>query len=242
MPMHGLFDVDISTAKRRLGEHDPPLSFTAFVIATLARAAALHPEVHAYRDWRGRLVQHRHVDVQTLVEVPTAGGEQFGLVHVVRDADIRSVADISDEIRVVSTDATSTRSGRLLQTLAPSLGRIPGLYRAMYAAMSRSRRVHLASGTVQVTAVGMFADGAGYAIAPATLASLSLVVGGISRRPRAVGDHIEVRDVLDLTLTIDHNVVDGGPATRFAADLRRLLHTAAVLAPQADPSQDGTGN
>ena len=173
MPMHGLFDVDISTAKHRLGEHDPPLSFTAFVIATLARAAALHPEVHAYRDWRGRLVQHRHVDVQTLVEVPTAGGEEFGLVHVVRDADIRSVADISDEIRVVSTDATSTRSGRLLQTLAPSLGRIPGLYRAMYAAISRSRRVHLASGTVQVTAVGMFADGAGYAIAPATLASLS---------------------------------------------------------------------
>ncbi len=55
-------------------------------------------------------------------------------------------------------------------------------------------------------------------------------------------DDIEVRDVLDLTLTIDHNVVDGGPATRFAADLRRLLHTAAVLAPQADPSQDGTGN
>lgn len=240
MPMHGLFDVDISTAKRRLGDHDPPLSFTAFVIATLARAAAVHPEVHAYRDWRGRLVQHRHVDVQTLVEVPTGGG-QFGLVHVVRDADIRSVADISDEIRAVSTDATSTRGGRLLQTLAPSLGRIPGLYRAMYAAMSRSRRVHLASGTVQVTAVGMFADGAGYAIAPATLASLSLVVGGISRRPRAVGDHIEVRDVLDLTLTIDHNVVDGGPATRFATDLRHLLHTAAALPRKQTHLRDETG-
>ena len=119
MPMHGLFDVDISTAKRRLGEHDPPLSFTAFVIATLARAAALHPEVHAYRDWRGRLVQHRHVDVQTLVEVPTVGGH-FGLVHVVRDADIRSVTDISDEIRAVSTDATSTRSGHLLQHSHPA--------------------------------------------------------------------------------------------------------------------------
>lgn len=178
----------------------------------------------------GRLVQHRHVDVQTLIEVSTGGG-QFGLVHVVRDADIRSVTDISDEIRAVRTDATSTRGGRLLETLAPSLGRIPGLYRAMYAAMSRSQRVHLASGTVQVTAVGMFADGAGYAIAPATLASLSLVVGGISRRPRAVGDHIEVRDVLDLTLTIDHNVVDGCPATRFAAALRHLLHTAAALPP-----------
>jgi hypothetical protein len=60
-------------------------------------------------------------------------------------------------------------------------------------------------------------------------------VGGISRRPRAIGDHVEVRDVLDLTLTIDHNVVDGSPATRFAADLRQVLHTAAVL-PEASAS------
>jgi pyruvate/2-oxoglutarate dehydrogenase complex dihydrolipoamide acyltransferase (E2) component len=55
------------------------------------------------------------------------------------------------------------------------------------------------------------------------------------KRPRAIGDRIEVRDVLDFTVTIDHNVVDGAPATRFTADLRRLIHTAAVLAPAAPP-------
>jgi pyruvate/2-oxoglutarate dehydrogenase complex dihydrolipoamide acyltransferase (E2) component len=38
-----------------------------------------------------------------------------------------------------------------------------------------------------------------------------------------------VRDVLDLTLAIDHNVVDGAPAARFAADLREFIETAAVL-------------
>jgi pyruvate/2-oxoglutarate dehydrogenase complex dihydrolipoamide acyltransferase (E2) component len=32
-------------------------------------------------------------------------------------------------------------------------------------------------------------------------------------------------------VTIDHNVVDGAPATRFGADLRQLLHTAAALGP-----------
>ena len=91
----------------------------------------------------------------------------------------------------------------------------------MYAGMSRSRRVHLATGTVQVTAIGMFGNGRGYAIAPSTLASLLLVVGGVSGQPRVVGERVEIRDVLDLTLTIDHNVVDGSPATRFAADLRQ---------------------
>lgn len=169
--------------------------------------------------------------------MPTDQGP-FGLVHVVRDADLRSVAEICAELRAVKTDPATTTTGRLLSTVAPTLGRVPGLYRAMYAAMGRSRRVHLAVGTVQVTAVGMFADGAGFAIAPPTLASLVVVVGGLAKRPRAVEDRIEVRDVLDLTVTIDHNVVDGAPATRFAADLRRLMQTAAVLAP-ASPAMGG---
>ena len=239
VPMHGLFDVDISTARRLLAEDDPPLSLTAFVVASLGRAVAAHPQVHAYRDWRGRLVEHRHVDVQTLIEVPTSQGP-FGLVHVVRDADVRSVAEISAELRAVKTAPVTTTTGRLLNTVAPAAGRIPGLYRAMYAAMSRSRRVHLATGTVQVTAVGMFADGGGFAIAPPTLASLAVVVGGVSKRPRAIGDRIEVRDILDLTLTIDHNVVDGAPATRFAADLRQLMHTAAVLTRERPTGADGS--
>ncbi|MFQ1003688.1 2-oxo acid dehydrogenase subunit E2 [Modestobacter sp. SSW1-42] len=78
-----------------------------------------------------------------------------------------------------------------------------------------------------MTAVGMFAAGGGFAIAPPTLASLLVVVGGLSRRPRVVGDEIVVRDVLDLTVSVDHNVVDGAPATRFGADLRRLLEFPA---------------
>ena len=227
-PMIGMFQVDITAARRALAEIDPPLSLTAYVVACVGRAAAKHPQVHAYRDWRGRLVEHHHVDIQVLIEVPTKQGP-FGLVHVVRDADVRSVAAISAEIRGVKSRPASDGSGRLLDSLAPALGRVPGLYRAMYAVMSRSHRVHDAIGTVQVTALGMFAGGGGFAIAPPTLASLSVVVGGISSSPVAVDGHIETLDLIDLTVTIDHNVVDGAPATRFAADLRQLMHRAAAL-------------
>ena len=226
--MHGLIDVDVTAARLLLNDHEPPLSFTAFILASAARAASAHPQVHAYRDWRGRLVQHHHVDVQALIEVPTAQGP-FALVHLVRDADIRGVADISDELRAVKADARTTRSGRLLDTVAPAAGRIPGLYRAMFAVMNRSRRVRLATGTVSVTAVGMFADGGGFAIAPPTMASLVIVIGGVSRRPGVVDGRVEVCDVVDLTITVDHNIVDGAPATRFAADFRRLIHSAAAM-------------
>ncbi len=56
---------------------------------------------------------------------------------------------------------------------------------------------------------------------------------GIAQRPRVVGGHIEIRDILDLTVLADHNVVDGAPATRFAAELRNLMESAAVLRPPA---------
>ncbi len=229
VPMHGLLEVDVTEARRLLAQHEPPLSLTAFVVASVARAAAAHPGVHAYRDWRGRLVQHRHVDVQTLIEVPTAQGP-FGLVHVVRDAHARGVPEISSELRAVKAEPGATATGRLVQAVAPVAGQVPGLFRAMYAVMGRSVRVHLQTGTVQVTAVGMFAGGAGFAIAPPTLASLLVVVGGLSRRPRVIDEEIMIRDVLDVTVTIDHNVVDGAPATRFGAELRSLLESTAVLA------------
>jgi pyruvate/2-oxoglutarate dehydrogenase complex dihydrolipoamide acyltransferase (E2) component len=226
--MHGLFDVDVTLARRVLAGTDPPMSLTAFVVASLGRAVAAHPQVHAYRDWRGRLVEHRHVDVQTLIEVATSAGP-FGLVHVVRDADVRDVVSIGTELRNVQKSPELTRSEQLLKRLTPIAGRIPGLFRVLYAVLARSRRVHRATGTAQVSAIGMFAAGGGYAIAPPTLASVLVVVGGMSRRPRVVGDRIEIRDVLDVTVTIDHNVVDGAPATRFGAALRQLLETAAVL-------------
>jgi hypothetical protein len=49
----------------------------------------------------------------------------------------------------------STTSGQLLQRLEHTAARVPGLFAAMFAAVSRSKRVRRATGTVQVTAIGM---------------------------------------------------------------------------------------
>ncbi len=51
------------------------------------------------------------------------------MVHVVRDADVRRVAEISAELHAVKSQPAITGTGRLLSTAAPIAGRIPGLYR-----------------------------------------------------------------------------------------------------------------
>ena len=229
-PMYGLVDVDVTRAGRLLAAHNPPSSLTAFVVASVARAAAAHPEVHAYRNWRGQLVTHRHVDVTAMIEISTPHGP-FGLPHVLRDADVRDVPDLTAELHRVKREPASSSSGRWLDRAAPVATHIPGTVRAMYAVMSRSVAVRQRVGTVAVTAVGMFAGGGGFGLTPMTMMSLEVVVGGMTQRPRVVDGRIEARDVLDLTLAIDHNVVDGAPATRFAAELREIIETAAVISP-----------
>jgi pyruvate/2-oxoglutarate dehydrogenase complex dihydrolipoamide acyltransferase (E2) component len=228
MPMYGLVDVDVTTANRLLAAQDPPGSLTAFVVASVARAVAARPEVHAYRNWRGQLVTHDYVDVATMVEVATSQGP-FALPHVLRDADVRGVPELTAELRHVKRDPAASFSGRWLDQAAPAATRIPGALPAMYAVMARSVAIRQRVGTVAVTSVGMFAGGGGFGTTPLTLMSVEVVVGGLSQRPRVVDGQVAIRDVLDLTLAIDHNVVDGAPAARFSAELRELLESSAVL-------------
>jgi chloramphenicol O-acetyltransferase len=198
MPMHGLLDLDVTDATRLLGTHDPPLSFTAFVVAAVGRAVASHPEVHAYRNWRGHLVIHRHVDVSTIVEITTPQGP-FPLVHTIRDADIRDVADLTAELHRVKT-TPFPRHRRASERLLPIVTQVPGVIRTLYALLSRSVHLRQRSGTVTVTAIGMFAEGGGFALAPLTLMSLQIVVGGITARPRVINGRVDIRKILDLTV------------------------------------------
>ena len=230
MPMYGLIDVDVTTANRLLASHDPPSSLTAFVVASVARAAAAHPEVHAYRNWRGQLVTHDHVDVGTMVEISTPHGP-FAIPHVLRDADIRGVPGLTAELHRVKREPSASSSGRWLERAGPAVTRIPGAVEAMYAVLARSVAARQRIGTVAVTAVGMFGGGGGFGVTSLTLMSLEVIVGGMTQRPRIVDGQAAIRDVLDLTVAIDHNVVDGAPAARFAAEFRELLESAAVITP-----------
>ena len=50
--------------------------------------------------------------------------------------------------------------------------------------------------------------------------------------PAAVGREVQIRDIATFVLTFDHRALDGAPAGRFLARLKRLLESpdAALLA------------
>ena len=66
----------------------------------------------------------------------------------------------------------------------------------------------------------------GIPIAPPTL---MITVGGIATKPHYVDGDLQARELLDLTISVDHEVVDGAPAARFARRLAELIEQADGL-------------
>ncbi|WP_202932734.1 2-oxo acid dehydrogenase subunit E2 [Halorussus salinus] len=163
--------------------------------------------------------------MNVLVERELDGG-RIGVPHVVRAANRRSVRSIHDEIRRVQADAASGPEGGL----AALARRLPGFVRRQLWRLPQwfpSRWKDLA-GTVAVSSVGMFASGNGWAVSP-TNYTLQLNVGGIGTKPGLVDGELRSREFLSLTVTFDHDVVDGAPAARFVRPLGERLEAGTGL-------------
>jgi pyruvate/2-oxoglutarate dehydrogenase complex dihydrolipoamide acyltransferase (E2) component len=226
--VHCLIEADVTRARELLrapATDGTSLSFTAFVVASLCRAIEAIPTVQAYRDWRGRLVVFHDVDVVTMIE-PEAGA--VAIPHIVRAANRRTVREISDELRSVQLNPEKSEQRGGLVALAP---RVPVFARRVfYWALRKSpRRFTRVAGTVVVTSVGMFGTRGGWGLGFLPMHTLGLTVGGIARKPGVHEGAIAIREYLNLTISFDHDIVDGAPAARFVKVLRDLIETATVM-------------
>jgi pyruvate/2-oxoglutarate dehydrogenase complex dihydrolipoamide acyltransferase (E2) component len=77
-------------------------------------------------------------------------------------------------------------------------------------------------------AIGMLGPGGGWGI-PIAPPTLMITVGGIATKPRYLNGQLEPRELLELIIFFDHDIVDGAPAARFARRLAELVEAAEGL-------------
>ena len=234
--MYGLLEVDVTVPRRIIAEHKErtgeALSFTGFLVYCLARAVAENPEVQAYLKGRNQFVVFDDVNVGVMVE-HTDGKKTTLMGHIIEGAQRKTYRDIHQEIRSVQSGPVPRGRGMPRWFLRAMLLPWP-LSKLVKALMSwvtrRDPTVRVsAAGTVAVTAVGMFGKGhSGWGITT-TPHSLGLVVGSMAWKPAVVEGRIEPREILNLTVLFDHDVVDGAPATRFTRRLIELIESGDGL-------------
>jgi len=126
--------------------------------------------------------------------------DQGLMVPVIRDATGKSLVQLAKEIDHL---AEATRSGK-------------------------ATREELSGSTFTITSLGTL----GGLMATAVINFPEVAILGvhkISKRPAVVGDKIVPRDLMNLSITFDHRIIDGYDAARFVAEVKGLLESPGLL-------------
>jgi len=226
----GLLEIDVTVVRRFIKDYKEhtgeTLSFAGYLTYCLARAVDEDKSIQAYRKGNKHLIIYDDVNVGLMVEQKV--GEKRALMgHVIKGANHKTYRQIHDEIRKVQSEPVPP--GRGMPSWFRSLMLLPWPLSRWVISLLRwnSRRDPTISvamgGTVALTSVGLFGgDHSGWGIS-STPEPLGLVVGGIAWKPVVVEGRIEPREILNLTVSFDHDIVDGGPATRFVKRLVELI-------------------
>jgi pyruvate/2-oxoglutarate dehydrogenase complex dihydrolipoamide acyltransferase (E2) component len=233
--VYGMLEVDVTVARQFIGEYKArtgeALSFTGYLISCLARAVDENKSVQAYLKGRKQLVMFDDVDVGITIERQVSG-TRAPMGYVIRRANHKTFHEIHQEIRSVQSQPVPPRKG--IASWARSGLLLPWPLNKFFNALLRAimrydpKILVAQSGTVGVTAIGMFGRSSGWGLTP-SMHSLFLIVGSIARKPGVVGDRIEPREFLNLTVAFDHDVVDGAPAARFVRRLVELIESGSGL-------------
>ena len=153
-------------------------------------------------------------------------GKKTPIPHVFRETNHKSFKQIHDELRAVQNKPHTSRESKFMRWFLF----LPSVLRRLFywIVMKFPQSFRDSSSPVMVTAIGMFGSKGGWAITMPNF-TLNIGVGGIAEKPGVLEGEITIREYLDLTVSIDHDIVDGGPATRFVESFRNNLEDADLL-------------
>jgi pyruvate/2-oxoglutarate dehydrogenase complex dihydrolipoamide acyltransferase (E2) component len=233
-----LLEVDVTDALQKIKALRAPgskVSFLAWFIKVLADAVAQHPPISGIHKGRNKVVVFKNVNISTIVE-KVVDGVHVPLPLVLRDANLKSHFQINDEIQSAVSQSVQTEGNyvlgkeqsTLLLRMAAAIPQWLRLFIMRTFILGNPQRMQEMMGTVVVTSLGTVGRISGWII-PTSMHPLGIGVGSLNKKPTYVGAELKKRDILHLTVAIDHDVIDGMPALEFVADLVARMESGAGL-------------
>ncbi len=240
--VHVFVEVDVTDARKNIREifekTGEKYSFTGLICKCVAQTLCEHKDLNAYRLGRRKIVVFDDVDIGIPIE-RIVNGEPRPLGYVLRKANEKTVSEITKELRAVQkeeVDESTSVLGKNLTSFEKFVLKSPLFLKKLFLIVFRRnglmKKKHF--GTIGVTAIGMKGKFTGGAIPMGASTSILVVVGGITKKPGVINDEIAIREYLHLTITADHDIVDGGPLARFVERLTELIENAYGIHDNSD--------
>jgi pyruvate/2-oxoglutarate dehydrogenase complex dihydrolipoamide acyltransferase (E2) component len=234
-----LLEVDVTEARRIIKQNrhtGAKISFTAWLIKVIADCVALHPPIagvnHASRN---KVLVFEDVDISIVVE-KEVNGSRVPLPYVIRKADKKTLCQIQAEIESAKSQTVEGEGDYVLGEKYSTAGmsffvRLPQWLRLLLMrllVLNHPQRVKDMMGTVMITTAGMVGHTRGW-IMPFSMHPLGLALGSLNEQACVYRGEIQKREILHLTVLIDHDVIDGVPAARFVDDLVKKMQSGFGL-------------
>ena len=236
--MYSLLEIDVTNARRevrRLKRAGQCASFTSWMLKAIGDSVDRNRLVHAASLGRRRVVLFSDVDIGMPVE-RTVAGEGVPLALRIAAVNRKTVTEIEEELQDALQQTIADERDYVLNgnRVSPAMMKI--FYRApswlrvqlLRRMFSNPFRARANAGTVAVTTVNAVGRVSGWILPMRTMHNLLVAFGSVNKKPWVVNDGIAVREILDLTVAFNHEVIDGVPARRFIDDLVRHIEVGRL--------------
>ncbi|MCF7920918.1 MAG: 2-oxo acid dehydrogenase subunit E2 [Candidatus Cloacimonetes bacterium] len=232
----GLIELDVTESRAKIKKYNQGkkerISFTAWLISVISSTLKKYETASSYLHSKYKLIIFEDINVSLVVEKDLQG-QKVPIPLVIEKADEISLESITSQI----ADARSrefTDKDIVLQKKAAKLERLyyvlPGFMRRYFwkYLLKHPKIAYNKMGNVTITALGMLGKVNGWFI-PVSVHPVCFGISSIIKKPGVVADKIEVREILKMTILLDHDVMDGANMARFISDLTKNIERGERL-------------
>jgi pyruvate/2-oxoglutarate dehydrogenase complex dihydrolipoamide acyltransferase (E2) component len=226
-----ILEFDVTESRRKLQvqrRSGIDISFNAWLIKIISEVVMKHQESAAYLYNKKKLIVFNDVNVSILIE-KKIDGQKVPIPLLIEETNKKSALEISSEIERAKKQALSKKDIVLEKKTSLSENiyyYLPGfIRRTIWKIMLNNPRFAFRKmGNVVITSVGMMGKINGWFI-QRSVHPLSFGVGSILKKPVVVDGQVKIRDILNMTILCDHDVIDGAPMVKFLNDLTKYIES-----------------
>lgn len=230
--MYAQIEVDVTNTRQSLRSQRKTgknVSFFGFLLSAIAKTMDENKEFNQIRCGK-KVYYFDEVDIDTAIELKHDGA-LIPRKFIVRNAARKTAEEITKEIESAKkswkVNGFVGEDDRMAMRWIKSASFLPEWFIKynIRRLSNQPLKIKKSFGTTYVASVSGFANIPGFIIPffEGGNRPVAFAIGGITKKPGVINSEIRIREYLSMTVSLNHDLVDGAPAARFVNRLTQII-------------------